>query len=96
MSATERWMADPFHSHDGKVTIRVLVESEPDGTDFKLDPIATVYKESNALLVAAAPEMLRALRGVAFFLGRNADLRDLPTVKKVVEEAIAKAEGRQP
>lgn len=47
--------------------------------------------EANARLIAAAPEMLRALRDV---VGRYEGVQDLPHYVRVAQAAIAKVEGK--
>jgi hypothetical protein len=53
-------------------------------------------KEGDAALIAAAPEMLEALRGVAERCASQGYVGVDGQYLKVVRAAIAKAEGRQP
>jgi hypothetical protein len=50
-----------------------------------------VESEANARLIAAAPELLTALKGASFAL---AAVSDVPLLKSAINAAIAKAEGR--
>jgi hypothetical protein len=54
-------------------------------------------EHANARLIAAAPELLAALRWAhaRFIAGQNLDLEDAPLVAEL-EAAIAKATGEQP
>ena len=49
--------------------------------------------EANARLIAAAPELLAALKGFLDHVGGAAD-RDLQSLLYQAEDAISKAEGR--
>lgn len=52
-----------------------------------------VENEANARLIAAAPELLAALKGFLDHVGGAAD-RDLQSLLYQAEDAISKAEGR--
>jgi hypothetical protein len=84
----EPWIADECFDASGFITIRVA-DGTPNG-DADEQPIATVYSEAHARLIAAAPELLEALK-------RLLD----PSLKKDIREAdeararavVAKATG---
>lgn len=64
------------------------------------DPATSSINEvaqANARLIAAAPDLLAALRlAQAWFTARPAQRPDFTAVRDAMEAAIAKAEGRQP
>lgn len=97
------WNADEQPDAYGYGTIRPC-----DGTengDTSAQPIATVYEYANARLIAAAPDLLAALRAAVEYLGcalAGANLKATGYDREAgVEEyqaalaAIAKAEGRR-
>lgn len=84
------WQADECEDANGFTTIR-----EGDGTPngaLHTDPIATVYRDANARLIAAAPDLLEACKSLLYATEHIDHIK--PQLNKA-SEAIAKAEGKQ-
>ena len=78
------WYQSSTGNHQG------LVVAETNGEN-----IAAVYDKANAALIAAAPEMLEALRKLKDSTSADAYIPDWQTlVRGISDAAITKAEGR--
>lgn len=79
---------------------RARISGDPDVLTSSGDLICAVYTddlaEADARLIAAAPEMLAALREAASTLPVAGRMRpdDLAAIQRIVLDAIAKATGR--
>jgi hypothetical protein len=86
MEATRHtWIMDPCEDAWGYFTVR-MADGSPCG-DTEDEPIATVYHEDNAELIAAAPDLLEALEKIAAKAAT-------PWIVEIARAAIAKAVGR--
>jgi len=77
-----------YATHQGHTLVETV---EPAKTVCNVYGNTTDAKEANARLIAAAPEMLEALKAVT---DSNINRPDLVPMWKKVYDAIAKAEGR--
>lgn len=68
------------------------IYAPPEGGRGAADKIARVYKESDANLIAAAPEMLEALE-LILIQRENFDDEAAKNIYELATEAIAKARG---
>lgn len=85
------WHADDCPDAQGFVTIRPDDgHGEP---ELDAEPIATVYEASHAVLIAAAPEMLEALKAVIADCHEQQIALGDGTIYAKAEAAIAKATG---
>jgi len=80
------WMFDPSLKGDGSFGGSYIVSNNAK----KTWPLAEVYREDNARLIAAAPELLEALQYALHVRGTT---EDGPHVVAIIEAAIAKARG---
>ena len=94
------WVIDACEDACGNLTVRRADGTEHGNTE--QEPISTVYSPHDASLIAAAPDLLEALREIyAEVTEDNAGLtRDdyesiVLTIRDVASAAIAKAEGRR-
>lgn len=102
--APHRWVARPEWQSPYGVPVHAVDRNERD----ECEHIGNIYREEDARLVAAAPELLEALRAAVVelaVLGRDLEeidngIRSYPTAllnddtMAQVRAAIAKAEGR--
>jgi hypothetical protein len=63
------------------------------GNDDNGRPLKSDEMTANACLIAAAPELLAALKAIKAVLW--SDSEDIRPVEKMIDAAIAKAEGRE-
>lgn len=97
------WIADCIGDMDGYSTVRIADGSEYGNTETQ--PIATVYVDADARLIAAAPDLLAALTRCEEYLcemgcdcgveiGDDGDVHTSDCMLGQVQTAISKAEGR--
>jgi len=90
------WLRESEINSEGSDWI-LVTKDYAEIVDLRLDDglvVSEQEQEANARLIAAAPEMLNALRGVAERWDKD-DEADDPVLGAVIRSAIAKAEGRE-
>ena len=88
------WQEDDCRDAYGGTTIR-LRDDTPHGNT-NAEPIATVYRDEDATLIASTPDLLEALNTIANEPISPADAGsryNLGVVVKIAQKAIEKAEG---
>lgn len=93
------WQCDDCLSANGFTTINRADDTPHGNTDEQ--PVATVYADADACLIAAAPDLLAALRDIVDLQGKTAnglplsenEVRDWAVANHTARAAIAKAEG---
>jgi len=98
------WRAEkhPLHDHEHRSELWTIIAGEPDDCcDAEIAQVIAYEAEANARLIAAAPDMLKALKAIQEWL-----LSDCPVkperfwnekfvkANNLTAEAIAKVEGR--
>lgn len=85
-----KWWVDECPDASGFHTIR-LADGSPNG-DTSLQPVATVYEEEHAHLIASAPALLEALEAIERGLTNGQKDRG-ESFQSIARAAIAKAKG---
>ena len=91
MSETQQWKVDSCPDPNGFATIRPVDPWAPDCPhgDTSVDPIATVYNDDHARLIAKAPQLLKALSDLLPVATCNDD--DIPAVGSTARAMIENA-----
>lgn len=86
-----RWKIDECLSPGGFYTIRPY-DGTPNGNT-EAQPIATVYREEDARLIAAAPDLLKVARAYRNFLRTYACDENLVATYQHIDSLISVIEG---
>jgi hypothetical protein len=84
----------PASMPNERLAVAMAMDCELTEEDMYGDDVPLESQVANARLIAAAPELLHALRGVAERWDKD-DEADDPVLGAVIRSAIAKAEGRE-
>lgn len=79
------WIVDPIADAHGYNTVRIADGSINGNTDE--EPIATVYKDEDAKLIAGAPKLLQGVQDTAWQLRQMADEAQEPLRTKLLDMA---------